>query len=127
MRLVSIAGLIGLGDCKSIQPMAVRSSEVSYDRLHHFIEAGVWDSEAQETALCKQAGRCAHGRGDGPKPFANPDDIVAARNRGFQALVLIQKRVEIYRFSKLTNPVILQLLLHDTKKWGISFFLRGLL
>ena len=40
-----IAGLIGLGDRKSIQPMAARMDEVSYDRLHHFIGAGCPSSE----------------------------------------------------------------------------------
>jgi hypothetical protein len=32
-----IAGLIGPGDRKSVQPMSARDGEVSYDRLHHFI------------------------------------------------------------------------------------------
>jgi SRSO17 transposase len=50
-----IAGLIGPGDRKSIQPMAARSSDVSYDRLHHFIGAGVWDSAPLEATLWKQA------------------------------------------------------------------------
>jgi len=50
-----IAGLIGPGDRKSIQPMAARASEISYDRLHHFIGAGVWDSAPLETALWEQA------------------------------------------------------------------------
>ena len=34
-----VAGLIGPGDRKSVQPMAARDSGVSYDQLHHFIEA----------------------------------------------------------------------------------------
>ncbi len=50
-----IAGLIGPGDRKSIQPMAARADEVSYDRLHHFIGAGVWDSAPLETTLWQQA------------------------------------------------------------------------
>jgi len=40
-----IAGLIGPGDRKSIQPMAARSDVIAYDRLHHFIGAGLWDSK----------------------------------------------------------------------------------
>ena len=36
-----VAGLIGPGDRKSIQPMAARDSGVSYDQLHHFIVCGV--------------------------------------------------------------------------------------
>ena len=30
-----VAGLIGLGDRKSVQPMAARDGSVRYDRLHH--------------------------------------------------------------------------------------------
>ena len=43
-----IAGLIGPGDCKSIQPMVARSDAIPYDRLHHFIGAGLWDSAPLE-------------------------------------------------------------------------------
>jgi SRSO17 transposase len=50
-----IAGLIGPGDRKSIQPMAARADEVSYDRLHHFIGAGIWDSAPLEATLWQQA------------------------------------------------------------------------
>jgi hypothetical protein len=50
-----IAGLIGPGDRKSIQPMAARVQEVNYDRLHHFIGAGVWDSAPLEATLWQQA------------------------------------------------------------------------
>ena len=39
-----IAGLIGPGDRKSVQPMAARSGGVGYDQLHHLVAAGVWDS-----------------------------------------------------------------------------------
>jgi SRSO17 transposase len=44
-----VAGLIGPGDRKSVQPMAARDNGVSYDQLHHFIGSGVWDA-----ALWKQ-------------------------------------------------------------------------
>ena len=50
-----IAGLIGPGDRKSVQPMAARAGEVDYDQLHHFIAAGVWDAAPLEAALLKQA------------------------------------------------------------------------
>jgi SRSO17 transposase len=50
-----IAGLIGPGDRKSVQPMAARSGEVGYDQLHHFVAAGVWDSAPLEAALLKKA------------------------------------------------------------------------
>src|SRR5450631_4245126 len=50
-----IAGLIGPGDRKSVQPMAVRAGEVGYDQLHHFVAAGVWDRAPLEAALLKEA------------------------------------------------------------------------
>lgn len=52
-----IAGLIGPGDRKSVQPMAARTGEVGYDQLHHFVAAGVWDSVPLETALLREADR----------------------------------------------------------------------
>ena len=50
-----VAGLIGPGDRKSVQPMAARAGEVGYDQLHHFVAAGVWDSAPLEAALLKEA------------------------------------------------------------------------
>src|SRR5690606_37541048 len=50
-----IAGLIGPGDRKSVQPMAARVDGLSYDRLHHFIGAGLWDSAPLEATLWRQA------------------------------------------------------------------------
>ena len=49
-----VAGLIGPGDRKSVQPMAARAGEVGYDQLHHFVAAGVWDSAPLEAALLKR-------------------------------------------------------------------------
>jgi SRSO17 transposase len=37
-----VAGLIGPGDRKSVQPMAERLAPNDYDQLHHFIAGGVW-------------------------------------------------------------------------------------
>src|ERR1700756_6062188 len=50
-----IAGLIGPGDRKSVQPMATRAGEIGYDQLHHFVAAGDWDSGPLEAALMKKA------------------------------------------------------------------------
>jgi SRSO17 transposase len=36
-----VAGLIGPGDRKSVQPMAERLATGNYDQLHHFIADGV--------------------------------------------------------------------------------------
>lgn len=51
MRPACVAGLIGLGDRKSVQPMAARDRAISYDQLHHFIADRVWDSAPLEAAL----------------------------------------------------------------------------
>ncbi len=56
-----VAGLIGLGERKSVQPMAARSAGVSYDRLHHFIAAGIWDAAPLERALVAEADRLVGG------------------------------------------------------------------
>jgi len=52
-----VSGLIGPGDRKSVQPMALRVGDVGYDQLHHFIADGVWDSDPLEAALLKEADR----------------------------------------------------------------------
>ena len=36
-----VAGLIGPGERKSVQPMASRTSAADYDQLHHFVGAGI--------------------------------------------------------------------------------------
>jgi SRSO17 transposase len=58
-----VAGLIGPGDRKSVQPMAERLGLSSHDALHHFIAAGVWDAAPLEAALIVEAGRLVGGRG----------------------------------------------------------------
>lgn len=57
MGPVYVAGLIGPGDRKSVQPMAARTGEVGYDQLHHFVAAGVWDAKPLEAALLAEADR----------------------------------------------------------------------
>jgi len=57
-----VAGLIGPGERKSIQPMAERLGLPSHDALHHFIAAGVWDAAPLETALLQEADRLVGGR-----------------------------------------------------------------
>jgi len=58
-----IAGLIGPGDRKSVQPMAARAGDASYDQLHHFVASGVWDAAPLEAALLAEADRMV-GRDD---------------------------------------------------------------
>lgn len=52
-----LAGLIGPGDRKSVQPMAARDAGVTYDQLHHFIASGVWDAAPLEAVLLAEADR----------------------------------------------------------------------
>ncbi|WP_426960169.1 IS701 family transposase [Muricoccus radiodurans] len=58
-----VAGLIGPGERKSIQPMAERLGLPSHDALHHFIAAGAWDAGPLEAALLREADRLVGGRG----------------------------------------------------------------
>ena len=58
---VYVAGLIGAGDRKSVQPMAAREGEVGYDQLHHFIASGVWDAAPLENVLLAEADRMVGG------------------------------------------------------------------
>ena len=50
-----VAGLIGMGERKSVQPMALRDGSVGSDPLHHFVGAGVWDAAPLERELARQA------------------------------------------------------------------------
>lgn len=56
-----VAGLIGPGDRKSIQPMAARLGLRSHDALHHFVSAGRWDAEPLGAELLAQADRLVGG------------------------------------------------------------------
>ena len=56
-----VAGLIGPGDRKSVQPMAERFVPGDYDQLHHFVAAGVWDAAPLEAELLIQADRLVGG------------------------------------------------------------------
>jgi SRSO17 transposase len=56
-----VAGLIGPGGRKSMQPMAQRLGMGSHDRLHHFVSVGTWDAEPLETELTAQADRLVGG------------------------------------------------------------------
>ena len=58
---VYVAGLIGAGDRKSVQPMAAREGDVGYDQLHHFIASGVWDAAPLEKALVAEADKMVGG------------------------------------------------------------------
>ena len=56
-----VAGLIGAGDRKSVQPMAARDGGVGYDQLHHFIASEAWDAAPLEKILLAEADRMVGG------------------------------------------------------------------
>jgi SRSO17 transposase len=47
-----VAGLIGPGDRKSVQPMAARAADINYDQLHHFVANGLccWGKRTHKLA-----------------------------------------------------------------------------
>jgi DDE superfamily endonuclease len=55
-----VAGLIGPGDRKSVQPMAERLAPGDYDQLHHFVAPGVKEAPL-ETELLIQADKLVGG------------------------------------------------------------------
>jgi SRSO17 transposase len=58
-----VAGLIGPGERKSLQPMAARVAPADYDQLHHFVAVGPWDEVPLEAELLAQANRLVGGPG----------------------------------------------------------------
>ncbi len=52
-----VAGLIGPGERKSLQPIAARLAPADYDQLHHFVAVGPWDETPLEAELLVQADR----------------------------------------------------------------------
>ena len=56
-----VAGLIGPGERKSLQPIAARLAPADYDQLHHFVAVGPWDQAPLETELLVQADRLVGG------------------------------------------------------------------
>jgi hypothetical protein len=52
-----VAGLLGPGDRKSMQPISRRLGLGTHDRLHHFVSDGIWDAKRPEAELMIQANR----------------------------------------------------------------------
>ncbi len=57
-----VAGLIGPGDRKSVQPMAERLGFATHDRLHHFVSSAAWDAAPLEGELLAKADALVGGR-----------------------------------------------------------------
>jgi SRSO17 transposase len=56
-----VAGLIGPGERKSLQPIAARHAPADYDQLHHFVAVGPWDEAPLEAELLTQTDRLVGG------------------------------------------------------------------
>jgi SRSO17 transposase len=56
-----VAGLIGPGARKSLQPIAARVAPADYDQLHHFVAVGPWDEAPLDAELLAQANRLVGG------------------------------------------------------------------
>jgi SRSO17 transposase len=56
-----VAGLIGPGERKSLQPMAARVAPADYDQLHHFVAVSPWDEAPLDAELLAQANRLVGG------------------------------------------------------------------
>ncbi|WP_145145863.1 IS701 family transposase [Roseomonas gilardii] len=118
-----VAGLIGAGERKSIQPMVERLGLPSHDALHHFIAGGSWDMKPLEAALVAQADRLVGGldanlviddtalpkKGRGSVGVAPQYATVLGKNANCQTLVsLTLARAEV------PVPVALRLFLPET-------------
>jgi SRSO17 transposase len=56
-----VAGRIGPGERKSLQPIAARLAPADYDQLHHFVAVGPWDEAPLEAELLTQANQLVGG------------------------------------------------------------------
>ncbi len=65
-----LRGLLGPGDRKSLQPMAMRLGLSGHDQLQHFIASPAWDDEPLWMELAREADRLVGGR----KAFLVIDD-----------------------------------------------------
>src|ERR687897_754271 len=61
-----VAGLIGPGERKSLQPMAARVAPADYDQLHHFVAVGPWGEAPLDAELLAPANRLVRGPRPGP-------------------------------------------------------------
>ena len=58
---IYVAGLIGPGERKSIEPIAARLAPTDYDQLHHFVCDGMWDPAPLEAELLAKADQLVGG------------------------------------------------------------------
>ena len=115
-----IAGLIGPGDRKSIEPMAARLALDRYDRLHHFISDGVWDWAPLEAELAIQADRLI----GGSDAFLVIDDTSLAKKGEHSVGVAPQYASMLGKRANCQTLVSLTLARHDVPiAVGLRLFL----
>src|SRR3982751_1944274 len=118
-----VAGLIGPGERKSLQPIATRVAPADYDQLHHFVAVGPWDEAPLEAELLAQAHRLV----GGPEAILVIDDTallkkgthsvgvasqyagVVGKKANCQSLVLLTLAK-----GEVPVPIVLRLFLPDT-------------
>ncbi|WP_026399127.1 IS701 family transposase, partial [Acetobacter nitrogenifigens] len=115
-----IAGLIGPGDRKSIQPIAARTGEVPYDRLHHFVNTGGWDSAPLEAALWRHADRLV----GGPRSWLIVDDTALPKKGTHSVGVAPQYASSLGKNANCQTMVSLTLAAHEVPVMvGLRLFL----
>ena len=118
-----VAGLIGPGERKSLQPMAARVAPADYDQLHHFVAVGPWDEAPLEAELLTQANRLV----GGPDAILVIDDTALPKKGthsvgvGPQYAGALGKKANCQSLVSLTLakdevpiPIVLRLFLPDT-------------
>lgn len=105
-----VAGLIGPGERKSIEPMAARLAADHYDRLHHFIWDGMWDGAPLEAELARQADQLV----GGSDAFLVVDDTSMPKKGAHSVGVAPQ-----YSYGLLTNDGYEHgAVKHGAKEWA---------
>jgi SRSO17 transposase len=118
-----VAGLIGPGARKSLQPIATRVAPADYDQLHHFVAVGPWDEAPLEAELLAQANRLV----GGPDAILVIDDTALPKKGthsvgvGPQYAGALGKKANCQSLVSLTLakaevpiPIVLRLFLPDT-------------
>src|ERR687894_525220 len=118
-----VAGLIGPGERKSLQPIAARLAPADYDQLHHCVAVGPWDEAPLEAELLTQANRLV----GGPDAVLVIDDTALPKKGthsvgvGPQYAGALGKKANCQSLVSLTLakgevpiPIVLRLFLPDT-------------
>ena len=80
---VYLQGLLGLGERKSVEPMAARVAPGDVQQLHHFISTSPWRCEPLEEELVRAADRLV----GGPDAVLVIDDTALVKRKPLAAAV----------------------------------------